>query len=168
MKAVLNGYIKLTDFINKVAGIVIAILLAIMSVLIFWQVFTRYVMGDSFSYAEELSRFMMVWLALLGAAYAFSRNSLISMDLLVSIKKPGFKKLQVVVKVVVQLLSILFATILLYYGWELSMTISGQHAPATGISMFWVALSMPVSSAIIIMNALKHLLKVKDTTNGGD
>lgn len=160
MEKVRSNYIKLADFINRIIGFFIALLLVVMSSLIFWQVFTRFVIGNSISYAEELSRFMMIWLALLGASYAFGRNTLISMDLILTFKNTNLDIIQKIIRVFVQILSMLLAIILLYYGWQLAQSLSNQYAPATGISMFWVTLSIPISSVLIIMNALKHLLNV--------
>jgi TRAP-type C4-dicarboxylate transport system permease small subunit len=84
MRAVVRG----VDGVNWLVGWVLAALLMVMSVLISWQVFARYIMGNSLSFSEEVSRFSMVWLAMLGAAYAYRQGTLIAVDLLTMMSGP--------------------------------------------------------------------------------
>jgi TRAP-type C4-dicarboxylate transport system permease small subunit len=46
-------------------------LLIIMTILVLYQVFTRYVLGDPAAFTEELVRYALIWTSFIGAAYAF-------------------------------------------------------------------------------------------------
>ena len=37
---------------------------------VLWQVFSRYVLNNPATFTEEVSRFAVIWLSLLGTAYA--------------------------------------------------------------------------------------------------
>ncbi len=49
-----------------------AILLSAMTLLVLYQVFTRYFLNDPASFTEELVRYLLIWTGFIGAAYAFS------------------------------------------------------------------------------------------------
>ena len=56
IKRILNGY----DLIEKWFLIIMT---AVMVIVIFAQVFTRYVMGNSLYWSEELGKFIFVWIS---------------------------------------------------------------------------------------------------------
>ena len=61
---------------------VISFLLAGMVLNVVWQVFTRFVLKSPSSFTEELARYSMIWLGLLGAAYCSGRKTHLALDLL--------------------------------------------------------------------------------------
>lgn len=61
--------------IKKLLEICVAVMLAIMSCLVFWNVILRYSFNTSFTMTEELSRFLFIWVIFLGAILAFMENS---------------------------------------------------------------------------------------------
>lgn len=57
--------------LNRVLTSFLCLLLALLVLSIVWQVLSRYVLNDPSSVTEELARFAMIWVALLGASYVF-------------------------------------------------------------------------------------------------
>lgn len=57
-------------------------LMGVAVVNVLWQVFTRWILDDPSSYTEELARFLLIWIGLLGAAYAAGRRLHLAIDLL--------------------------------------------------------------------------------------
>ena len=49
-----------------------------------WQVLSRYIVQNPSSFTDELSRYMLVWLGMLGAAYVAGKDQHIAIDLLPS------------------------------------------------------------------------------------
>lgn len=154
MQQALRQVVRAVDGLNWIVGWVLAALLAVMSVLISWQVFARYVMGSSLSFSEEVARFSMVWMAMLGAAYAYRRGSLISVDLLTSLSGPRLSRL---VRIVIAIASCIFAWVLLTQGWSITERVAGQTAPSTRVSMAWLYGAMPAGAAMILLNAIAIL-----------
>ena len=69
---------------EKVDRLIEFILIGIMSIMVInvtWQVFSRYVLNAPSPYTEELTRYLMIWIGLLGAAYISGKNAHISIDL---------------------------------------------------------------------------------------
>lgn len=151
MLEALRGIVRIVDGINWFVGWLLAALMLLMTVLISWQVFARYVMGSSLSFSEEVARFSLVWITMLGAAYAYRYGSLISVDLLTSAGGPIFSK---AVRIVIAIASCIFAWVLLTYGLELAMRVSGQTAPSTRVSMAWLYGAIPAGAALTLLNAV--------------
>lgn len=151
MHDALRIVVRVVDGVNWLVGWLLAALLLVMSVLISWQVFARYVMGSSLSFSEEVSRFSMVWMAMLGAAYAYRYGSLIAVDLLTMLSGP---KISRILRLTVAAASCLFAFVLLTQGWALTERVASQTAPSTRVSMAWLYGSMPAGAALIFLNAI--------------
>ncbi|GAA1229310.1 TRAP transporter small permease [Prauserella halophila] len=61
--------------VRRVLGGVLAALagalLVVMTLLVLYQVFTRYVLGTPAAFTEELVRYALIWTSMISAAYAF-------------------------------------------------------------------------------------------------
>jgi TRAP-type C4-dicarboxylate transport system permease small subunit len=68
--------------LDRLLGGVICVLMAGMVLNVLWQVFTRFVIKNPSSFTEELARYMMIWVGLLGSAYATGRKSHLALDLI--------------------------------------------------------------------------------------
>ena len=151
MQRVLRMTVRAVDGINLAVGWVLAGLLLVMTVLISWQVFARYVMGNSLSFSEEVSRFSMVWMTMLGAAYAYRYGSLISVDLLETLSGP---KVSRALRLIVAAASCVFAYVLLTQGLSITQRVAMQVAPSTRISMAWLYGAMPAGAGLVLLNAI--------------
>ena len=56
--------------VDWLLGGAICVLMGAMVINVLWQVFTRFVIRDPSSFTEEAARYMMIWVGLLGSAYA--------------------------------------------------------------------------------------------------
>ncbi|MFC0308920.1 TRAP transporter small permease subunit [Gallibacterium trehalosifermentans] len=69
-------------FIKKLLEIGAAVMLAVMSCLVFLNVVLRYGFNTSFTMTEELSRFLFIWVIFLGAILAFMENAHVNVAVL--------------------------------------------------------------------------------------
>ncbi len=53
---------------SKILSVASAVLLSFMTVLVLWQVFTRYVLDNPAAFTEELVKYSLMWTAFIGAA----------------------------------------------------------------------------------------------------
>ncbi len=67
--------------IDNVVAVMLIIIMAIMVINVTWQVLSRYVFQSPSSYTDELSRYLLVWLGMLGAAYVAGKNEHLAIDL---------------------------------------------------------------------------------------
>ena len=78
----------IAQFVGKAIEAFAVIILSAMSILVFLNVVLRYGFNSSINITEEVSRYMFVWLAFLGAVLAFSENQHVSVTVLVDKLSP--------------------------------------------------------------------------------
>ena len=146
------------DKINQYLGHFLALLMTIMTIDVLWGVFTRYAMGNQASWSEELARFLLIWIGILGAAYASGQNMHLAIDLL-SPKLEGKSKYRLAAGI--RLVIILFAFCILVIGGFRLIYITqvlGQMSPALQIPMTVVYAVLPLSGILIVYFKIHDLL----------
>ena len=123
------------------------------------QVFTRYVLNDPAIFTEEASRFAIIWLSLLGTAYACGRLEHMAYTMFPE-KLKGAKLLAHMRSVA--LLVLLFGlTVMLYGGGMLVMRAFDfeQLSATLALPMGYVYLCIPIAGALIVYYESLILLK---------
>lgn len=161
----MNTIIKTIDRFNKVLGVVLALLIMVMSAVIFYQVFSRFVLKDSLRWSEELARYLMVWSVFIGSALAIRKRDLISVD---AIKELLSERAKVVLNVCVYVVSIVFLSVLVNYGFVLMGNIVHQTSPAMNISMGWAYSAIPIGSIFMIINCVAVIMETIMKQKEGD
>ena len=139
--------------LDKVLEFICCTLLALMTILVTWQVVSRYVLNNPSTVTEELVLFSFVWMGLLGGAYLFGKNEHMAMTFL-------FDKLseknQIKVRIFFELVIMAFAVfILVFGGWNMSKLSMGQLSSSLQIPMGYIYLELPLSGiTTMIYNAL--------------
>lgn len=151
MESILRTYLRFIDRLNKVMGYLLTLLLAVMTAIIFWQVFSRFVVGSSLSWSEELSRFLMIFMILIGSSIALRNNELIAIEIILEKVENLSKK---IVVITIHIISIVFFIILIKYGYSMAQSFSNQMAPGLGISMKYIYLALPLGGVLLLLNSL--------------
>ncbi|MFP7287381.1 TRAP transporter small permease [Shouchella clausii] len=144
-----------------------SILMATMVFVAIWQVVTRYILGSPSTFSEEFLRYSLIWVTMIGGAYAFHLKKHIAIEMLVNRFSDATQKR---VRQLVQLFLIAFALLVMVYGGIqlVSLTMS-QQTVSLGIPMGFVYLSLPISGLLITWFCLTELLTGKNgTTQGSD
>jgi TRAP-type C4-dicarboxylate transport system permease small subunit len=139
--------------VDRALEALLATLMALMVLAVLWQVFTRFVLRDPSSTMEELVRFGLIWVGLLGAAYGFGKRLHLSMDLLARRLSP---RNRAGLDCIIQVSVIFFAlTVLIIGGSRLvDLTLAmGQTSAALQIKRGYVYIALPFSGAVIIFYA---------------
>lgn len=156
----MNNFIKQLD--NILAWILV-LLMGVLVVDVVWQVTTRYVLGSASSFTEEVARFLLIWIGLLGAAYAYRQNLHLAFDYF-TLKVTGKKKkiLNTFIHSMVAVFSLLVLVIggsyLVQLTWELN-----QVSAALQIRLAYVYSVLPLSGLLIILYAV---LFIRDILHG--
>jgi len=147
--------------INNYVGYFLVALMSIMTLDVLWGVFTRYALGSQASWSEELARFLLIWIGILGAAYASGQKMHLAIDLLKpKLSSSGQKRMAVVIN----LLIIFFAlTVMVIGGFRLIYitNVLGQISPALQVPMYVVYSVLPLSGLLIIYYKISELISDK-------
>ncbi|MEL6720124.1 MAG: TRAP transporter small permease, partial [Bacteroidota bacterium] len=144
--------------IDRILGYFLAALMAIMTIDVLWGVITRYAFGSQASWTEELARFLLIWIGILGAAYASGRKMHLSIDLL----KPSLEpKKQRRLSLFINTLVIAFVLAVMVIGGFRLMYITqtlGQLSPALRIPISFIYAIVPISGLLIIYYKINEML----------
>ena len=146
--------------LDRVLEIVLVVLMLILLTDVIWQVFSRYVLRDPSSFTDELARYLLIWVTLLGAAYATGQKLHLAIDLLKS--KYGFRWLDQFILLIIFGFS---ASVMVFGGWRLmSITLQlGQQSAALQIPLGYVYLILPISGILIIFYTLIQWVHLNKT-----
>jgi TRAP-type C4-dicarboxylate transport system permease small subunit len=116
-------------------------------------------------WANELARFMLVWIIMLGGTLAYAEHSHLGLDILVDKFDAPTKHASYILS---HTLILLFAlSVLIYGGYQLVIgrIEMGQTMPALQISRGWFYASLPLAGILISTTAIAHLLASKKLTS---
>lgn len=147
--------VKAIDTINKVVGILLALMLGVMSILIILQVISRFVINLPLTWSEELSRYLMIYIVFLGASLAMRHNKLISIELLPETLTGNKRKFVIIL---VMIISIIFFAILFLQGIDMLPLVQMQSSPGLQLSMAIPYASIPIGSFLLALNSLAVIL----------
>lgn len=140
------------------AVLIVAVFVLVIDVL--WGVFTRYAMGAQAEWTEELARFLLIWISLLGGAVAFGEKAHLGVDYFVGLFDTSAQKM---LAVFAQLVVLFFAiSIFLIGGTRVVIDTlgMGQDTPALGIQMGYVYLALPIAGAFMVIFTIERLLEI--------
>ncbi|REC96472.1 TRAP transporter small permease [Kushneria indalinina] len=159
---------RVSSFLDRLLGIMLICLFFLLVLVVTVQVGSRYLTDSPTTATDEMARFALIWLGLMGAAYASGRMRHLSIDLLPdALPWPTRRWLLFFL----QLLVLFFAGyIMLYGGGSLVMTTlsTEQTTPMLGWHMGWIYLALPLSGAFIVFHACLQMLRLagsKDAPN---
>ena len=146
--------------LDRVLEFALAALMAGMALAVLWQVVTRLVLRDPSSTMEELVRFGLIWVGLIGAAYGFGRRAHLTIDLLASrLDTRGRILLELFTHVAIAT----FAVLVLVIGGtrlvELTLVL-GQTSAALQVPRGYVYLALPLSGIVILVYAALDFMDV--------
>ena len=131
-------------------------LLVAMSLIVVLQVFSRYLFNHSFVWAEELVRYLMIWMVMIGAALVQSRNEHIRIDLIPRLAGPRGRRL---LETGFRLCTLLFLGIIVIKGVEIAWFNRMFESSGLRISMLWPTLAIPVGGILIGLYTVAEMVR---------
>lgn len=120
-----------------------------------WQVFSRYILQDPSSFTDELARYLLMWLSLLGAAYMVGQQEHIAIDILSKKMDPKLQSMISNGAVFLFASSVMIIGGIYLVGTILSLE---QRSATLQIPMGYVYLSIPLSGALIAFYSVVNVL----------
>jgi len=148
----MDRLVRILDVVLK--NFLIALMAALVAA-VSWQVISRYVFSSPSSWTEEVARFLMIWIGLLGAAYAFRTRVHLGLDLLPKkLTGRSAKTLKLFTLGVIVLFSV---TVLIIGGgklvaltWELK-----QYSAVLGMPIAFVYSVIPTAGLLICVYGIE-------------
>ena len=145
---------RVVQVLDVILKNVLIVLMAALVAAVSWQVISRYVFSSPSSWTEEVARFLMIWIGLLGASYAFRTRVHLGLDLLPKkLTGRSAEMLKLFTLAVIVLFSI---TVLIVGGgklvsltWELR-----QYSAVLGLPIAFVYSVIPTAGILICLYAI--------------
>jgi TRAP-type C4-dicarboxylate transport system permease small subunit len=147
----------LRNSIDKALASVLVVLMSVMVINVLWQVASRYLMGAPSIFTDELANFLLIWVGLLGSAYAAGQKAHMAIEILPN-KLTGTKKYRL--SLLISILSLLFAiSIMIIGGFRLVyLTLSLEQLSATlRVPLGYVYLVIPISGILIVFYSIMDI-----------
>ncbi len=153
-----NRPYSLSGLVSLTSRTILGGIMLFSSLLLFVNVVMRYLFLAPIFWAEELARYLMVWLIFLGAGEVVAGEGHISINLMTRILGGRGSD---ILKKVVALICLLFCAALTYYSWQHTMRVRSalQTTPALDLPMWWAYLAIPVGSALM---TLRYIIQLFD------
>lgn len=147
-----KAYLIITGILKTV----LVMLFVLLVLDVFWQVFTRYSIGESKTFTEELARYLLIWLAILGTAYVRSYKGEMAIDYFYNKLSSHNRYL---LSLFIEIAIILFALVIMVIGGVNLMYITlklNQTSPTLHIPIGYIYSVVPLSGILIIFYSIYH------------
>ena len=152
-----NMYMRRT--IDSLLSKLLITIMAAMTLNVLWQVFSRYFMATPSSFTDELARYLMIWIGILGAAYVAGKNGHVAIDVIPSRLSPTRqKRLRQGVRLCIVLFSF-FAMVLGGIRLVYITYILQQYSPALEVPLALVYAVIPFSGLLIIYYKITDMVQ---------
>lgn len=134
-----------------------AILLVCIVIALFIQVFTRYVLNNSFTWTEELARFCFIWFTMVGSAVVTRKGTHASITVLSNCLKGRAGKIH---KTLVYAVIVVVMALVAVNAMPVIQTSATRLSAALQLPYKYVFLAVPVGCFGIVLNAINCALQL--------
>jgi TRAP-type C4-dicarboxylate transport system permease small subunit len=148
MPAPSNGRERCVMAIERLLDGLLATGILVMAVSMAWQVIGRYAFGRAPGWSEELCRFLMLWVTMLGSAAVVRRGGHLTVTALLDVLPPAACSLLLALR---DALMVATCGLLAWQGWLFAELNGDQDSAAMEIAMTWPYAAIPVGAALILV-----------------
>lgn len=154
---------KLKKLVDDILYKLLVFLMGLMVLNVLWQVASRFIFRFPSSFTDELARFLLIWVGLLGASYVAGQKMHLAIDILPS-KLSGQKEKNL--NAVINILVALFALFAMVWGGAKLVYITfvlEQSSAALNLPLGYVYTVLPLSGIIIIYYSFVNIFIKPET-----
>lgn len=142
---------RLAAGLERVLDLVTGSAVAVMAGVIAYQVFGRYVLDRSPSWSEELARYLLIWMTMLGSAAVLRSGRHIAVTVLVDALGPGSRRAILAVRDAVL---VTVSGLLAWWGLAFARLNATQDSPGMEIPMSIPYAALPAGAVLIVILVL--------------
>ncbi len=148
-------YVGLMDVLHRVCMFVAGVCLVVITIIIPWGVFTRYVLNSASSWPEPMAVLLMVWFSFMSAAVCYRENLHIGVVVIPMMLQGAART---AVGWLIQICMMGTNVFMLYYGTKLVQTTWHQSiSDFPGYSVGVAYLPVPLGGAIVALFVIERL-----------
>lgn len=151
-----SSLIKFENTIIKIFEIIIIILTVSLFAIVAMNVIRRYIFNNSIAWADELSRYIFVWVSIMAATLAYKDDEHMGLDILTSRIKS--RRVKIIFNIFAQLAILLVLYAMVVHGKTVAFSATNV-SPAIGIPITAFYMIVPVSAAVMVFINIKNIVK---------
>ncbi|HLU90119.1 MAG TPA: TRAP transporter small permease [Cyclobacteriaceae bacterium] len=146
--------------LDKAVGFLLVVILGIMVLNVTWQVVSRYVFQAPSSFTDELSRYLLIWLGMLGAAYVAGQNDHLAIDILPQ-KLKGRKKIRLQIFISIVIIAFVLPVMILGGSNLVYITyVLGQKSATLQVPLAYVYAIIPLSGLLVAYYQIADIIEL--------
>jgi len=122
---------------------------------VLWQVFGRYVLNNTPTWAESLALLLVLYVTMLGCAVGVRDAGHIGMELLGPLLPERF---HLAMGILIHLLTLSFGAIMAWNCALMYASVSGYRIPTLGISESWRYVPLVAAGTLIVLFSVEHIV----------
>lgn len=158
---------KLSGVLDTMVSYIIGLALLVTTLIMCFNVFTRYLLGFSLVFAEELTTYTIIWATFLGSGLCVQRGIHVSVDAFVQLLPARLRRAHAIMA---NLVGLAFSGILLKLGLELSSRVaaSGQLSPAMMVPVVIAYIAIPLGAFYMCFSYIEKIIGIAFTPHPTD
>ena len=157
----IRGLILTSDLAARATRVVVVAMAALCMGSLILQVFSRYVLGNTFVWTEEAALFLFTWIVLLAGSLGVRDGFHVRLSLLLNLLPPRARRLA---EAVIMVLVGLFGGVLAWAGTRYVEATMGHVSAAVRYPIEALHLAAPVCGALIVVHAVAALAELATGT----
>lgn len=127
------------------------------------QIFFRYVLNDALIWAEEVCKYLLIWMSFLGVGLAYSRGEIAAFRMVEGLLGD---RLGACLRLLGNLAALVLLGILVFYGWKYAVRSGRQSLPAIDfiladlfgdgvtahLTVFWIYVALPIGMGLLALH----------------
>ena len=150
---------KTLRIINRAEELVVCFVLLEMAILTFVQVVMRYLFGTSLTWAEEILRYQLCFVAFMGADIGLHYGAHLKAEIINLLVKGS--RGRAILNAFVFLMIFIFCFVFGYYGFSMVLKVAatGQLTAATRIPKFYIYLPIPLGALFMCFRSAAYFVR---------
>jgi TRAP-type C4-dicarboxylate transport system permease small subunit len=153
----LSALAKLNGGLARAAEAAVTGFMAVIAVIVPYEVFGRYVLGNMPAWSGEAATFSLVWVSMMGSAAGLRRGYRIGITILYEKLPPGAAR---VVRLAAEALVLGFFLVMAAWGLQQTLINVRQTSPALGLPMAIPYAALPAGFALMFLFTLEDALRL--------
>jgi TRAP-type C4-dicarboxylate transport system permease small subunit len=137
--------------VERIAAIPCMIGIGVMTVIVIFGVFFRYVLITPIGWTEEAARYVMIWAASLAISMGIMKGEHVGLTFIFKAFPPRFQR---VIGIGVNLSILYFLWVLTERGFWMALNGTKQISSLLGVSMMWSLAAIPISGLLAMLQTI--------------
>jgi len=152
----IQKYLSLfNNLVQKIASFFAGTLIGVMTLVILYMVYFRYVLNDTPYWSEEVARCMMLWMTFCVLPISYRIGGNVSINILLNKFKGRFL---ILFEMIIHILILLFIINFFYQSLSFVQSGMGARAYSFDLQIGYIYLILPISFTCMFLVSIEHLL----------